>query len=83
MSKKDQKAVDASTSNAGDDFHLLWAVRRCLELLRPGTKLRAVKPEGITPSDARKIDPSGFMLLAVDLTEYYEGSDFLSATTVS
>ena len=78
----ERKAVDASTSNAGDDFHLDWAVRQCLELLRPDTNLTAVKPEGITPTDASVLDPSGQALLAVDLTEYYDGTDFETSSRV-
>jgi len=79
---KQRKAVDARTSNAGDDFHLLWAVRRALELLKPGTNLLAVKPEGITPEDAIAVDASGQRLLGVDLTEYYGGPNFKLASQV-
>lgn len=79
---KSRKAVDASTSNAGDDFHLLWAVRRCFELLKPDTKLKAVKPEGVTPVDAAEIDSTGHAFLSVDLTEYFEGLDLRSSSVV-
>lgn len=79
---KHRKAVDARTSNAGDDFHLLWTVRRTLELLKPGTDLLAVKPEGITPEEAITIDASGHRLLGVDLTEYYGGPTFKLASKV-
>ncbi len=78
----DCRAVDASTSNAGDDFHLDWAVRRSLELLKPRTELVAVKPEGTTPVDAVTVDPSGHKLLAVDLTEYYGGHGLGHASRV-
>jgi hypothetical protein len=80
--REDRKAVDASTSNAGDDFHLDWTVRRALALLEPGTELLAIKPEGITPSDAIRVDPTGQALLTVDLTEYYGGLSFQQATRV-
>ncbi|TWU35381.1 hypothetical protein Q31b_54770 [Novipirellula aureliae] len=82
MMEKKRKAVDASTSNAGDDFHLLWAVRRCFELLKPETKLKAVKPEGISPVDAAEIDSTGHAFLSVDLTEYFEGLDIRSSSVV-
>lgn len=82
MMDNKRKAVDASTSNAGDDFHLLWAVRRCFELLKPDTKLKAVKPEGITPVDAVEIDSTGHAFLSVDLTEYFGGLDFRTSSVV-
>lgn len=36
----------ARGSNAGDDFHELWALRKALALLDPDTDLVAVAVEG-------------------------------------
>jgi hypothetical protein len=74
--------ADASTSNAGDDFHLQWAARRALALLKPGTDLTAILPENPTPPDAALLDPTGEQLLAIDLTEYYGGESFQTASRV-
>lgn len=71
----------ARESNAGDAFHVLWAARRAVQLLHPHTKLRRVVMEGVTPVD----NPEGSgedYYLGVDLTEYYHGDDFASATSI-
>ena len=36
----------ALPSNAGDDFHLLWAAQKILEMLKPNATLTAVTVEG-------------------------------------
>lgn len=42
--------LGAVASNAGDDFHILWATREVLRLLDPASDVAAVKVEGL-PSD--------------------------------
>lgn len=74
----------APESNAGDDFHFVWAARRALQLIRPGTTLQLVKIEGVTPRDlalAQTIDPED-AFLGVDMTEYHGGTDFRTASHV-
>lgn len=39
----------ARGSNAGDDFHELWALRQALELLDAGSALSAITVEGVAP----------------------------------
>lgn len=39
--------LGARASNAGDQFHEYWALEQVLELLRPGTNLKAVTVEGV------------------------------------
>jgi hypothetical protein len=39
----------ARESNAGDDFHVLWAARRALRLLDLRSGLQRVVMEGVTP----------------------------------
>src|SRR6185503_8048164 len=41
----------ARGSNAGDDFHELWALRQALGLLDPDTELTAVTVEGLSTED--------------------------------
>ncbi len=43
--------LGARASNAGDRFHELWALRKALALLEPGTPYEAVTVEGIPESD--------------------------------
>ena len=71
----------ARESNAGDTFHILWAARRAVQMLDPRTNLRLVMMEGVTPSDSAVEDGNDYFL-GDDLTEYYEGNDFNSATAV-
>lgn len=66
-------------SRAGDDFHYLWAARRALLLVDPTSKLKVVRLEGLSPTDAHEQDER---YLGVDLVEYYGGEDVRSATQV-
>ena len=70
------KTTDVHDSNAGHDFHLLWATRRLIELLKPKTKLTAVKMEGVAIEDTEGLVGGGDHFLAADLTEYYGGVHF-------
>lgn len=47
----DDDFLGALASNAGDDFHVLWATREMLRLLDPDSDVEAVKVEGL-PRDA-------------------------------
>lgn len=62
----------AAESNAGDRFHILWACRRCLEMVHPKATLVGVVIEGVAEEDASGVEDDLF--LAADLTEYYGGS---------
>lgn len=66
-------------SNAGHDFHVLWATRRLIELLNPASKLQAVKMEGVAAEDLTQLSASEDHFLAADLTEYYGGNHFEEA----
>jgi hypothetical protein len=77
------RVPDAPESNAGDDFHVLWAARKCMELLQlERTKLRCIAIEGPATKEADHIDPLGWSLLGIDITEYFEGESFESSTKV-
>ncbi|MGH7138168.1 MAG: hypothetical protein ACREHD_20650 [Pirellulales bacterium] len=80
--KKQQRVADAATSNAGDDFHLVWAARRALALLKPNAALKGLLPENAAPIDAVRLDPTGQRLLGIDLTEYFGATSFESADSV-
>jgi len=82
-SKSTYQVPDAPESNAGDDFHILWSVRKSLELLNnQESALKSITIEGILPKESQKLDATGQNLLGVDITEYYGGEDFSSAHTV-
>lgn len=75
------KIPDAAESNAGDDFHILWAMRKALELLNFSTEgLKALSVEGVTKADESISNRDAF--LGVDLTEYYGGKDFKEASSI-
>ncbi len=74
---------DAAESNAGDDFHILWTIKKCLDLLNFNENgLKAVSVEGVTHKDNLILDQDDDVLLGVDLTEYYGGEDLKTATKV-
>lgn len=71
----------AIESNAGDDYHILWACRRALFLLESDSGLNLVHVEGVSREDEiAAVDPDAF--LGVDLTEYYGGTSIANATRV-
>ena len=41
-------------SNAGDDFHEIWALRRALETISPRSTVQKVTVEGVLPEDERQ-----------------------------
>lgn len=71
----------AVASNAGDDFHLIWACKKLLQLLKPNSKLQAITVEGPAMEDAAILDDESKMY-AIDLAEYYGGKDFDDAEQV-
>ena len=64
----------ARESNAGDDFHILWALSRCLKLIDPASGLTAVSIEDVSPSDRAAAGSRDF--LTADVTQYYGGESF-------
>ena len=79
-----KKAItDADLSSAGDDFHILWAIKKSLELLNFNSAgLKAITIEGFEKNLTKKVDPSGENFLGIDLTEYFGGQDFESAESI-
>ncbi len=70
----------ARESSAGDEFHVLWAVRRTLGLLDPDSALERIVMEDLTPVPPDGVAPE--LLLGVDLTEFYGGIDPISAERI-
>lgn len=78
---KNRNNAGAIASNAGDDFHLLWACRKILQTLNSDTNLTAVSVEGASWYDS--VDGTdGEKLYSIDLAEYYGGNNFLQADSV-
>lgn len=73
---------DARESNAGDDFHLLWAARKAVRMLAPRAELVALRVEGPEPAEANVVDPDGDLLLGIDVTEYFGGKEFKNASRI-
>lgn len=70
-------------SRDGDQFHYLWAARRCLFLLAPQSGLVAVTIEGASQSEA----PDGEHVEAgeelIDVGEYYGDEDISKAERIA
>lgn len=69
----------ARESNAGDDFHVLWAARRAIQLLNPHSKLHKLFIEKVSSED-EKTGQDCF--LGADVAEYYDGDSLLTASKV-
>lgn len=78
---KESGTPGAIESNAGDDYHILWACRRALRLLELNSDLSLVRVEGVSHEDeSNATDPDVF--LGVDLAEYYGGTSIADASCV-
>lgn len=74
---------DADLSNAGDDFHVLWVIKKSLELLNFNKEsLKALTIEGYDNYKSKELDPTGVKFLGIDLTEYYGGNDFENSESI-
>lgn len=71
----------AIASNAGDDFHLIWAAKRIIDMLKPESELNTVVVEGPAWEDSVKIEDQT-RLYSIDLTEYYGGNSFQNANMI-
>ena len=84
MNKEKVKYIqDADISSAGDDFHILWTIKKSLELLNfDESGLKAIYIEDIELSESKQLDPTGKNLLGVDLSEYYGADNYIEAEKV-
>lgn len=70
----------ARGSNAGDDFHELWALRQALVLLDQDTRLSAVTVEGLRAKDENGLPLDTWD--GVDCTFYYGDDQIASAERI-
>lgn len=80
-----QKSTDTNLvrpSRDGDQFHYLWAARRCLNLLLPKSELKAVTIEGASPSEKSASGPIKAGEEVIDVAEYFGNSNFERASRV-
>ena len=76
----EQPLPGARESLAGHDFHMLWAMSLCLQMLAPESRLQRIVIESVAPIDRSGASRRAF--LAADVTEYYAGDDFETAERV-
>ena len=62
-------------SRDGDQFHYLWAARRCLRLLSPLSSLVAIAIEGASTSETKNGDTPEAGEEIIDVAEYYGSED--------
>lgn len=69
-------------SRDGDQFHYIWATRRCLLLLSPNASLKAVTIEG--PSLSETVPEEGVKSgeELIDVGEYYGSENLKEATSI-
>lgn len=72
--------VGARASNAGDDFHVLWALSHAIRVLDPSSNLSAVTVEGIPPT--RGVQAKQGAWDGVDVGLFYGGESLSSASSV-
>jgi hypothetical protein len=65
------RSAQVRFSRDGDQFHYLWAARRCLRLLAPHTDLVAVTIEGVSALEAAESAPVEAGGAVIDVAEYY------------
>jgi hypothetical protein len=69
-------------SRDGDQFHYLWAARRCLQLLSPLSGVVAITIEGASPSEVSLGDQAEVGEELIDVAEYYRSEEVAQATLV-
>lgn len=71
----------AGPSRAGDQFHYLWAARKCLKLIDPQSELNALVVEGVSANEVEAEEEEASSPLPgeekIDVAEYF-GSERLS-----
>ena len=70
------------SSRDGDQFHYLWAARRCLRLLSPTDGLTAITVEGSSPQETQAGDSIEAGEEQIDVGEYYGSEDIREAIRV-
>ncbi len=73
----ESKISKVRTSRDGDQFHYVWAARRCLPLLSSASSLKAVAIEGVSPLEGQASPGEE----VIDIAEYH-GSETLGDTSL-
>lgn len=76
-----QNWASVRRSRDGDQFHYLWAARRCLHLISPTAELVAVTIEGSSTREHSGDDPLPGEQV-IDVAEYYGSEDLRAAARV-
>ena len=69
-------------SRDGDQFHYLWAARRCLQLLSAHSDLIAISIEGPSPQERADEPPASAGEEVIDIAEYFGSEELNSARLV-
>ena len=69
-------------SRDGDQFHYLWAARRCLQLLSPQSDLVAISIEGPSPDERTGNPPASEGEEVIDIAEYFGSEDIQRARLI-
>src|SRR5438270_11898730 len=69
-------------SRDGDQFHYLWAARRCLQLLSAHDDLVAISIEGPSPGERAGESSAIAGEEVIDIAEYFGSEDFQKARLV-
>lgn len=69
-------------SRDGDQFHYLWAARRCLRLLSAESDLVAISIEGPSPKEREGEDPAEAGEELIDVAEYFGSEDIQNARLI-
>lgn len=75
-------ATKIRASHDGDEFHYLWAARRCLRLLSVKDGLTAITIEGASPKENREGGAVEAGEEKIDVGEYYGSTALKEATRV-
>lgn len=69
-------------SRDGDQFHYLWAARRCLQLLSLQSDLIAISIEGPSPEEGQSTPPVSAGDEVIDLAEYFGSEEVKDARLI-
>lgn len=69
-------------SRDGDQFHYLWAARRCLQLLSARTDLVVISIEGSSPKESACESSASAGEEVIDIAEYFGNEDIRKARLV-
>ena len=73
--RQNRAASLVRASRDGDQFHYLWAARRCLSLLSSEQGLVGVSIEGVSPDETHLESAESAGDNAIDVAEYYGDTD--------